>query len=137
MDIAKAYDSVDHLHLVAQAEKYQYSLGILRWLLTLYTLPRLIMVNGVVTVSARASVSIVPGDSNSDVLMLLCLLSTVDQAVERFASPCHPGLYCGGIVKDIRNQTYFGMLADDLQIFTADFLKKSARARAAPPGTYA
>lgn len=35
LDIAKAYDSVDHLHLVAQAEKYHYNLGILRWLLKL------------------------------------------------------------------------------------------------------
>lgn len=74
------------------------------------------MVNGVVTTSAGASVSTVPGDSNADIPMLLCPLSVVDKAVQRFASPCRAALHCRGFVADDRNQTYFGMLADDLQI---------------------
>ena len=81
MDIVKAYDTVDHHYLVAQAKQHGFDLNILRWLLAVYVLPRLLVVEGVAAKPMCATRSMVPGDSNADVLMTLTILTTIDAAV--------------------------------------------------------
>ena len=105
LDIAKAFDSVDHEWLQAQAKKHHFHLGILRFLLALYTMPRILVVKGVAAkhgIGARATRSIVPGESNADVLMMLSLLTPVDNAVKMYPS------------------VHVGMLADDLQMLAIE-----------------
>ena len=91
LDIAKAFDSVDHHFLVIQAVRHGFNLGVLRFLLALYASQRIIEVVGVAAEPKRAIRSIVPGDSNADLLMLLCLLSAVDK-IQRIYPATHPAL---------------------------------------------
>ena len=44
---------------------------------------RIIEVDGVCSKAVRATISIVPGDSNADLLMCLCMLSAVDRVVNK------------------------------------------------------
>ena len=82
IDIIKAFDSVEHSVLFRNALKYNFSFNILRYLLSLYK-TRLIVVQGVATTFVKATRSIVPGDSNADVLMTLAMLSAIDSMVQQ------------------------------------------------------
>ena len=98
LGIAKAFDSVDHEHLVRQAARHGYDMNLLRFLLALYCMQRTIIVDGVSNEAVRATRNIVPGDSNADTIMLLCMLSAFDGIVLKFP-PLLPA-----------------MLADDVQL---------------------
>ena len=91
LDIAKAFDSFDHVFLMQQAIRHGFDLGVLRFVLTLYCTNRIIEVQGVATTPKRAVRSIVPGDSMADLFMTLCLLSAVDKVVKNYPS-AHPAV---------------------------------------------
>ena len=98
IDIERAFDSVDHDLLRRQAVVHGYDMNILRFLINMYGMKRIIMVERVVTKPVVATRSIVPGDSNADTLMLLCMLSPCDAIIHRFP------------------EMHIALLADDIQL---------------------
>ena len=98
LDIERAFDSVDHDLLRRQAVVHRYDMNILRFLINMYGMKRIIMVERVVTKPVVATRSIVPGDSNADTLMLLCMLSPCDAIIHRFP------------------EMHIALLADDIQL---------------------
>ena len=98
LDIERAFDSVDRGYLHDRAAARGYDMNILRFLLQLYRMTRIIVVQRVATRPVIASRSIVPRDSNADTLMLVCMLTPSDSVSTRFP------------------EIHLGFLADDIQL---------------------
>ena len=94
----KAYECLEHSHLRQMADRYGFNLLMLRWLLSLYTMPRRLKVKQTVTEVVNSSRSIVPGDASSDLLLKVALLPILDEA-----STLWP-------------RVFFGVVSDDLQV---------------------
>ena len=99
-DIVKAFEHIDHAHLLVQAQKCGFDLCLLRWLLNLYRITRHIIVNRVCTKGVKAPRTIVPGESFADLLMFLALIGVTDVIHAR-----HP-------------DAHIGMVCDDLQVLS-------------------
>ena len=97
-DIVKAFDSVNHKHLVKQALKFGININILRWLLNIYRSRRVLIVDRVATDPVNVTRSIVPGDSNADILMTLAMIGVLD------------------LIAEHNSEAHLGLLADDLQV---------------------
>ena len=69
LDIERAFDSVAHDLIRRQAVVQGYDMNILRFLIKMYGMKRIIMVERVLTKPVVATRSIVLGDSNADALM--------------------------------------------------------------------
>ena len=78
LDLVKAFGHVRHDALRWLAEKYGFSSLLLRFLISLYKMPRMIRVGKVYTQSVSATRSIVPGDAFADLLMRLAMMSSLD-----------------------------------------------------------
>ena len=98
-DIVKAYENITHARLKQEAEKHGFSLALVRYLISIYAMPRCIRVGQVATEIVRASRTVVPGDSFADLLMRLSIMSIMDLLAETWPPP---RLHIGVIVDDIQ-----------------------------------
>ena len=101
-DIVKAFENINHQHLINQAVKYGFNLCVLRWCIRCYRMRRVIVVQGVATNQVCTSKTVVPGDSFADILMFLSILSALDNTVKEF------------------EQLHIAVVADDIQFSVVD-----------------
>ena len=94
----KAFENIPHAALKAAAERFGFSLAILRWLLHIYRMPRSIRVGRVFTMSVSATRSIMPGDAFADLLSFLYVIPVIDAMLDDF-----PDAIVGVIADDVQH----------------------------------
>lgn len=99
LDLQKAYEHVPCKHLQTQSLKHGFNQYILRYLITIYSMLRSILIAGVATPIVRATRTIVPGDSFADMMMALAIMSAIDSSQEH------------------NKHVSFAVPADDVQLF--------------------
>ena len=97
LDIVKAFENVGHRFLFEAARRYGFDPVVLRFLITMYRMPRRVCIRTVVARQVSASKTIVPGDAFSDLLLRLTLLFTMDSMTARY-----PDIFVGVVVDDIQ-----------------------------------
>jgi len=80
LDIAKAFENILHRRLVEAARAFGFHLGLLRWLLGLYRMPRRLSLHGVLSEAVFATLSVVAGSSFADLMMRLMTEGPVRRA---------------------------------------------------------
>ena len=87
VDLAKAYEYIDHPYVWQMGQKHGFNMRILRFLLGLYCGPRILMVNGVATARVHALLAtVIAGCAHATALMKLSLVDSLDYALGRWPS---------------------------------------------------
>ena len=98
LDLVKAFENVRHGWLHVCALRFGFPLVLLRFLIEMFRSPRRIFIGRVATAQVSATISILPGDAFSDLLMFLALMWTMD--LTRLRWP----------------HAILGVVADDIQV---------------------
>eukprot|EP00973_Karenia_brevis_P054072 7511012-Karenia_brevis.AAC.1 len=84
LDLVKAFERVPHEWLVTQAQKYNYSLFVLRLSIAAYRLPRTVSVAALCSRLVCATRGITAGAVHATIELRLLLIQPLDSAVHTF-----------------------------------------------------
>ena len=97
LDVAKAFENVDHDRLAARGLEAGFCTGLLRWVVHLYRMPRAVVFLGSLARTVRATRTVVPGDSMADLMMRL-VVAPVAALLRRLDASCMPAI----VVDDVQ-----------------------------------
>jgi hypothetical protein len=97
LDIAKAFENIEHDTLVKLARQASFSEALLRWVIHLYRFPRSVVFLGSLAEPVRATKTVVPGDSFAD-LMMRIMITPMIKVLRRLCPSCLPAI----VVDDIQ-----------------------------------